>query len=119
MTESFTTVAVAGAIVRVVLYTTTEFAVTNKRVIAKVGFLHRRSLEVNLDKIESVTVNQSLTGRLLGFGTLRVRGTGSTDEFLGGIARVMAFREQIQQLALHSVAGRTTIARGRRGSRST
>ena len=92
-------VAVAGAIVRVVLYTTTEFAVTNKRVIAKFGFLRRRSLEVNLDKIESVTVNQSFTGRLLGFGTLRVRGTGSTDEFFGGIARVMEFRAQIQQLA--------------------
>ena len=92
-------VAVAGAFVRVVLYTTTEFAVTNKRVIAKCGFLRRRSLEVNLDKIESVTVNQSFTGRLLGFGTLRVRGTGSTDEYLWGIARVMEFRTQIQQLA--------------------
>jgi uncharacterized membrane protein YdbT with pleckstrin-like domain len=92
-------VAVAGAIVRVGLYTTTEFAVTNKRVIAKFGFLRRRSLEVNLDKIESVTVSQSLTGRLLGFGTLRVRGTGSTDEVFGSIARVMEFRAQIQQLA--------------------
>ena len=92
-------VAVAGAIVRAVLYTTTEFAVTNKRVIAKSGFLRRHSLEVNLDKVESVTVNQSFTGRLLGFGTLRVRGTGSTDDFLWGIARVMEFRAQIQQLA--------------------
>src|SRR5919201_1250730 len=92
-------ITVAGIIVRLVLYRTTEFAVTNKRVIAKSGFLRRHSLEVNLDKIESVTVNQSFTGRLLGFGTLRVRGTGSTDEFLWGIARVMEFRTQIQQLA--------------------
>jgi uncharacterized membrane protein YdbT with pleckstrin-like domain len=92
-------VAVASAIMRVVLYTTTEFAVTNKRVIAKFGFLRRHSLEVNLDKVESVTVNQSFTGRLLGFGTLRVRGTGSTDEYLWGIARVVEFRTQIQQLA--------------------
>jgi uncharacterized membrane protein YdbT with pleckstrin-like domain len=92
-------VAVAGAVARLALYTTTEFAVTNKRVIAKYGSLRRRSLEVNLDKIESVSVHQSFTGRLLGFGTLRVRGTGSTDEVFGGIARALEFRRQIQQLA--------------------
>jgi membrane protein YdbS with pleckstrin-like domain len=92
-------VTVTGALLRLTLYATAEFGVTNKRVMAKVGILRRRSLEINLEKVESVTVNQSLLGRLLGYGTLRVRGTGSTDEILWGIAHAMQFRQHIQQLA--------------------
>ena len=91
--------ALMGAIAGLVRYTTTEFAVTDRRIIAKSGWLRRRSLEVNLDKVESVTVDQGLMGRLWGYGTLRVTGTGSTNEIFWHVARAMDFRRQIQQRA--------------------
>ena len=91
--------AMLGAIACLVRYTTTEFAVTDRRIIAKRGWLRRRSLEVNLDKVESVTVDQGLMGRLWGYGTLRVTGTGSTNEIFWHVARAMDFRRQIQQRA--------------------
>jgi uncharacterized membrane protein YdbT with pleckstrin-like domain len=95
----FATIAVLGTISALVRYLTAEFAVTDKRVMMKVGWLRRRSLEINLEKVESVTVNQGVFGRLFGYGTLRVRGTGSTDEYFWGIAQPLAFRQSIQQLA--------------------
>src|SRR5437867_8102905 len=55
---------------------TSEFVVTNQRVVIKVGWLFRRSLETMLNKVESIGVEQSLSGRLFGYGTIVVRGTG-------------------------------------------
>src|SRR5947208_843643 len=57
--------------------TTTEIAVTNKRVIQKRGLIRRLTGEMNMDKVESVIVDQSLLGRILGYGSITVRGTGS------------------------------------------
>jgi uncharacterized membrane protein YdbT with pleckstrin-like domain len=55
----------------------TEITVTTQRVIYKTGVLSRSTVEMNLDKVESVLVQQSLTGRMLDFGTVIVRGVGS------------------------------------------
>ena len=76
---------------------TSEFAITNKRVIIKVGLISRRTLEMNLSKIESVNVNQGIFGRLLGYGTIVVVGTGGTKEPFAGIADPMAFRKKFQE----------------------
>ena len=53
---------------------TTELAVTDQRVIYKTGLLARHTLEMNRAKVESVTVDQSLSGRMSGYGTVTVRG---------------------------------------------
>ena len=76
--------------------TSSEFAVTDKRVIIKVGLVRRRTLETMLAKVEGVGVDQSLTGRLLGFGTIVVTGTGGTKEEFDRIADPLEFRRQIQ-----------------------
>ncbi|HEY4862746.1 MAG TPA: PH domain-containing protein [Xanthobacteraceae bacterium] len=55
---------------------TTEIAVTNRRIIYKRGFIRRHTIEMNMEKVESVDVNQSLLGRILGYGDVLVRGTG-------------------------------------------
>ncbi len=55
---------------------TTEIAVTDRRIIYKRGFIRRHTIEMNMDKVESVDVNQSLLGRILGYGDVLVRGTG-------------------------------------------
>lgn len=57
-------------------YRATELTITNKRIIAKSGIFTHTSMEVRLDKVETVRVSQSLAGRLLGFGTVIIAGTG-------------------------------------------
>ncbi|MBV8192430.1 MAG: PH domain-containing protein [Alphaproteobacteria bacterium] len=73
----------------------TELAVTNRRVIYKRGLLSRDTVEMNMGKVETVEVQQSLLGRLLGYGTLQVKGTGQSIEQLRTIARPLALRNAI------------------------
>ncbi len=77
----------------------TELAVTSKRVIAKVGLFHRTTLELNLSKVETIGVDQSLLGRILNYGTVVVVGTGGTKEPFPNIADPMAFRKAVQSLS--------------------
>ncbi len=78
---------------------TSEFAITNKRIVIKVGLIARRTLEMNLSKIESVNVNQSILGRILGYGSIVVIGTGGTREVFDQIAEPLVFRRKFQELS--------------------
>jgi uncharacterized membrane protein YdbT with pleckstrin-like domain len=73
----------------------TEFAVTNKRVIYKRGFIWRQTAEMNMDKVEAVDVTQSILGRLLDYGTIHVKGTGAGIEHLHRIASPIELRNAI------------------------
>jgi uncharacterized membrane protein YdbT with pleckstrin-like domain len=73
----------------------TEIAVTNRRVIYKRGFIKRYTVEMNMEKIESVTVTQSILGRLLDYGTIHIRGTGVGMEHLHKIASPISLRNCI------------------------
>jgi len=79
---------------------TSEFAVTNKRVIIKVGLIRRDTLELLLNKVESIGVDQTVTGRIGGYGSIVVVGTGGTRETFRNIARPLDFRKQVQARAL-------------------
>ena len=74
---------------------TTEIAVTNLRVIYARGFIQRRSVEIHMDKVESVDVDQSVLGRVFNYGTVMVRGTGATLEPFRDIDRPIDFRNQV------------------------
>jgi len=74
---------------------TTEIAVTTRRVIQKRGLIRRHTGEMNMDKVESVHVEQTLLGRLLGYGSIVVRGTGSGIEGLHHISDPIALRSSI------------------------
>ena len=76
---------------------TSEFAVTNKRVLIKTGLIRRHSLETLLGKIESIGVAQSILGRILGFGTIVISGTGGSKEPFHRIADPMMFRRRVQE----------------------
>jgi len=73
----------------------TEFAVTDRRVISKRGFINRRTNEMNMDKIESVQVDQSILGRVLGYGTVTVKGTGEGLDPIERVASPITFRNAI------------------------
>jgi uncharacterized membrane protein YdbT with pleckstrin-like domain len=83
-------------VVALVRRSSTELAVTNRRVIAKFGLIARSTVEMNLAKIESVRVEQTVLGRLFGFGSIIVTGTGSTMDPIRFIADPIAFRQAIQ-----------------------
>lgn len=82
----------------IIIMFTTEFAVTNRRVIAKTGFIRRHTLEMLLSKIESVSVNQNVLGRLLNFGTVTVTGTGGTKESFRAIVEPLGVKKKINQI---------------------
>jgi len=75
----------------------TEMAVTNKRVVAKVGVAARRTVELILSRVESIGVEETVMGRMLGYGTVIVRGMGGTPESFEKIAQPLEFRTQVQQ----------------------
>ncbi len=74
---------------------TTELVVTDRRVIFKRGIVSRHTVEMNRAKIESVDVDQSLLGRILGYGTVVVRGTGGGLEPLANIEAPLLLRSSI------------------------
>jgi uncharacterized membrane protein YdbT with pleckstrin-like domain len=73
----------------------TELAVTDRRVIYKSGILARHTLEMNRGKVESVDVDQTVLGRVIGFGTIVVRGTGGSLEPIRMISDPLTFRSHI------------------------
>jgi len=77
---------------------TSEFAITTKRVIIKEGLIARRTLEMNLSKIETVNVDQSIMGRILNYGSITIIGTGGTHEVFHNIAHPMQFRKAFQEI---------------------
>lgn len=74
---------------------TTELVVTDRRVIAKVGFIRRRTWEINRDAIEGVQVDQSILGRILGFGTITVMGRGRGIAPIEDVDNPLTFRNHI------------------------
>jgi uncharacterized membrane protein YdbT with pleckstrin-like domain len=89
-------VALLIALPPAIRYLSSDFAVTDKRVLARMGILNRQSLETLLTKIEGIGVEQDLWGRVLGFGTVTITGTGGTRESLAGIPRPLEFRRHVQ-----------------------
>jgi uncharacterized membrane protein YdbT with pleckstrin-like domain len=78
-------------------YSTSEFGITNKRVIVKVGFIRRNSIEVLLSKVEGIQVNQGILGRILGYGSIVVSGTGGTKDPFRKISNPFEFRKKAQE----------------------
>jgi uncharacterized membrane protein YdbT with pleckstrin-like domain len=73
----------------------TEIAVTNRRVIYKKGLVRRQTNEMNMDKVESVKINQSILGRMLDYGDVTILGTGEGFETLRTIASPIELRNSI------------------------
>jgi uncharacterized membrane protein YdbT with pleckstrin-like domain len=74
---------------------TTEIAVTDRRIIYKRGFIRRYTVEMHMDKVESVDVDQSLFGRMLDYGDVIIHGTGMGIEPLDNIDHPLELRNHI------------------------
>jgi hypothetical protein len=84
---------VAGAVRR----NATEMAVTTRRVVVKQGLVNRKTVEMLLTKVETIEVSEPMAGRMLGYGSITVVGTGGTSEPFHKIAHPLQFRSEVQQ----------------------
>ncbi len=108
--------AVVGAIIAGLIgyfvVQSSEFALTDRRVLIKVGIIERKSVELILNKIEAIRVDQSIPGRMLNFGTLDITGTGGTREVFYNIARPIEFRNRVQAQIAQGEGPRQGLAAG-------
>ncbi len=75
--------------------TSTEIVVTDKRIIHKVGWIARRTEEINITKVETVDVAQGVMGRIFDFGTVLIKGIGGSWEPLRRVASPLQLRNAI------------------------
>ncbi|PHO12561.1 hypothetical protein CPG38_06855 [Malaciobacter marinus] len=78
---------------------TTEQAVTNKRVVFKTGLISRKTEEMRLNKIETIEINQSVLGRILGYGSVKVTGTGISNLLFKGIDDPINVKKTIESIS--------------------
>jgi uncharacterized membrane protein YdbT with pleckstrin-like domain len=81
-----------------IYFISTEFAITNKRIISKIGLISVNTIELNFNKIESLQVEQSIIGRILNYGNLKLRGTGGSISTILMIENPMNFRKKSLEL---------------------
>lgn len=74
----------------------TEIAVTNRRIITKIGFIRRHTSEIDRTKVEGISVDQSILGRILGYGTVTVTGTGGKSAPMRSIANPVELRTNVR-----------------------
>ena len=98
-------VGLVWAFVHYVELMTSEFAVTNSRLILKVGLISRYTTELLLTKVETIGVQQGLLARVLGYGDLVVTGTGGAREVFHRVRDPIGFRNHVQQASLGTASG--------------
>lgn len=90
-------ISIGVGLARLVAYITSEFGVTDRRVLIKVGFLRRKSLELLLNKVEGIQVDQGILGRVLGYGSIVITGTGGLSQPFSRITNPLEFRRKVQE----------------------
>lgn len=90
----------------------TEMAVTTRRVVVKQGLANRKTIEMLLNKIETIEVSEPMAGRMLGYGSIAIVGTGGTSEPFHRIAHPLQFRSEVQQQLEKLSAGPAVPANG-------
>jgi uncharacterized membrane protein YdbT with pleckstrin-like domain len=81
------------------LVATHEFGVTDRRVIARMGWVSTRTVDLNVTKVESLVIEQGALGRVFRYGDLKVVGTGGTAEVFRGVKDPIGFRKAVNLAA--------------------
>ena len=81
-------------------YFTSEFGVTDQRVMIKTGYLHTKTIETLLTKIEAIEVTQTLFGKGFGYGSILITGSGGSKSKFHHIDSPLEFRQRIQEMSV-------------------
>lgn len=84
-------------VMAIINYFSSEFGITNKRLVLKTGVIKRRTHENQINRIERINVEQGILGRLLGYGTIVVSGSGGAISRFASVADPLTFRKRIQE----------------------
>jgi uncharacterized membrane protein YdbT with pleckstrin-like domain len=103
---------IAAIFAGVIRRSATEMAVTTRRVVVKQGLMNRKTIEMLLNKIETIEVSEPMMGRMLGYGSITMVGTGGTSEPFHKIAHPLQFRSEVQQQLEKLSAGPGLSAKG-------
>ncbi len=95
--KSLVGVVVGGVLIAVaaIHVITTELALTNRRIIAKSDLIRRNTIELKVNRVESLGVHQGILGRMFNFGSIVVKGVGGSHAPIPYIARPLEFRQQV------------------------
>jgi uncharacterized membrane protein YdbT with pleckstrin-like domain len=112
-TRVYTYIGLVGLLLALIAYVvplikrrSVECIVTNQRIIIKTGILRHKTTEMFLNRVESVSVDQSVWGRMLNYGNLTLHGAGGTPEPFNRIAKAREFQREVQeQIKLASLQG--------------
>jgi len=96
---AFLLLAVTKFLTALISRYTTEIAVTDQRVISKMGLIKRDTIEINAAKVESVDVRQSILGRFLDYGTVIVSGTGWKALPMVSVAKPLELRRAVGRIS--------------------
>ena len=86
---------------------THEFGVTDRRVIARMGWIGTRTVDLSVAKVESLVIEQGVAGRVFGYGDVKVVGTGGTAEVFRGVKDPIGFRKAVNAAADRAGGGVT------------
>ena len=81
---------------------TTERVLTDLRYIQKTGWIKRDTEEIRISKIEEIDLKQSILGRILGYGSINISGTGSGKITLELIDDPLVFQKNLNNLKSNS-----------------
>lgn len=104
----FLVVGVVLIVIAIINVVTTELAITNRRIIAKTGLIRRNTIELKVNRVESLGVNQSILGRIFNFGSIVVKGVGGSNAPIPFISKPLEFRQQVNNY-LDSIDDRDSI----------
>jgi uncharacterized membrane protein YdbT with pleckstrin-like domain len=88
------------ALMAFITYKTSEYAITNQRILVKTGFIRRLSLEIFLNRVEGIQVFQTVAGRVFNYGTIVIVGTGGSRDAFAYIPNPLLFRRVVQEQTL-------------------
>lgn len=91
----FSLLGFAAFLSGLIVYYSSEFGITDKRVIMKSGFISRYAFENSLDRIEGVEISQSIMGRIFDYGSIRIRGVSGTNELFSAVRYPFRFRYKV------------------------
>lgn len=88
----FSVLALIACLTGLIVYYSSEFGITDKRIVMKSGFIARVAFENSLDRIEGVEISQTIMGRIFDYGSIRIRGVSGTNELFSAVCYPFRFR---------------------------
>lgn len=98
MVYIFSAATVYELIDNLIYYAASEFAITSQRILIKTGFISVYSLELLLGNVGGIVVSQSILGRILDYGTIKINGAGTFRNTFHKISHPLKLRNQVQKL---------------------